>query len=79
MISLMRFLLISNAACVLLVTHCFAKPLPASLDIVHAARGQIGVTLQYKPAYEKMAYPNGDVPRTRGVCTDVIVRALRDA
>ena len=61
------------------VTITFAKPLPASLDIVNAARSQIGVTLQYRPAYEKMTYPNGDVPRMRGVCTDVIIRALRDA
>jgi uncharacterized protein len=63
----------------LIVTASIAKPPPASLDIVSAARSQIGVTLLYKPAYEKMAYPNGDVPRQRGVCTDVIIRALRDA
>jgi uncharacterized protein YijF (DUF1287 family) len=24
-------------------------------------------------------YPNGDVPRGRGVCSDVVIRALRDA
>jgi uncharacterized protein YijF (DUF1287 family) len=48
-----------------------------SADLVTAARGQIGVTLSYDPAYEKLAYPNGDVPIERGVCTDVIVRAYR--
>ena len=31
------------------------------------------------PAYVSLAYPNGDVPRDRGVCTDVVVRAYRDA
>ncbi len=46
-------------------------------DLVTAARSQIGVTLQYNPAYEKLAYPGGDVPIERGVCTDVIVRAYR--
>ena len=46
--------------------------------IVHAARKQIGVTLSYDPAYTAMGYPGGDVPRERGVCTDVIIRALRD-
>lgn len=71
--------LIAGAVALLLVTLSFAKPLPASPDIVIAARAQIGITLQYRPAYEKIAYPNGDVPRVRGVCTDVIVRALRDA
>lgn len=31
----------------------------------------------YDPAYVRIAYPLGDVPRDRGVCTDVIVRAYR--
>lgn len=45
--------------------------------IVTAARAQIGVTMGYDPAYVKLAYPNGDVPQDRGVCTDVVIRALR--
>jgi len=48
-------------------------------DIVAAARSQIGVTIHYDPAYRSLAYPGGDVPADRGVCTDVIVRALRVA
>lgn len=47
--------------------------------IVEAARNQIGRTLIYDPSYRALDYPNGDVPRDRGVCTDVIIRALRDA
>lgn len=43
-----------------------------------AARTQIGVTTSYDPAYVALKYPGGDVPKTRGVCTDVIIRALRD-
>ena len=46
--------------------------------LIAAARTQIGVTKRYDGAYEKLAYPGGDVPRERGVCTDVIVRAYRD-
>jgi uncharacterized protein len=46
--------------------------------IVKAARKQIGVTVSYDPAYVSLAYPSGDVPRERGVCTDVLIRALRD-
>lgn len=49
------------------------------LDIVVAARSQIGVTVSYDPSYQKLDYPNGDVPRGRGVCSDVVIRALRDA
>lgn len=50
-----------------------------SLDIalVTAARKQIGVTLTYDPAYVRLPYPGGDVPASRGVCTDVVIRAFR--
>lgn len=63
-----------------------AEPVPAARSVaaavaspplVAAARRQIGVTLLYDPAYVEMPYPGGDVPAERGVCTDVIVRALR--
>lgn len=46
--------------------------------IVAAARQQIGVTTAYVPDYVKLDFPNGDVPRGGGVCTDVVIRALRD-
>ncbi len=41
------------------------------------ARRQIGVTTEYDPAYVTLRYPGGDVPQDRGVCTDVVIRALR--
>ena len=47
--------------------------------LVAAARRQIGVTLRYDPAYTVLAFPNGDVERVKGVCTDVVIRAFRDA
>ena len=47
--------------------------------LIASARSQVGVTVQYDPAYSRISYPNGDVPRVKGVCTDVIVRAYRDA
>lgn len=31
----------------------------------------------YDPTYFQIAYPYGDVPANRGVCTDVIIRAYR--
>lgn len=31
----------------------------------------------YDPSYFTIDYPNGDVPQTRGVCTDVVIRAYR--
>ncbi|UNK38391.1 DUF1287 domain-containing protein [Shinella sp. H4-D48] len=51
----------------------------AAAKLVTAARRQVGVTRTYDAAYTKLGYPGGDVPRERGVCTDVIIRAYRDA
>jgi uncharacterized protein YijF (DUF1287 family) len=48
-------------------------------SLVKAARTQIGQTLLYDPSYKVLKYPNGDVPKERGVCTDVIIRAMRSA
>jgi len=50
-----------------------------SMTLISAALRQVNVTVTYDPAYRKLTYPMGDVPRDRGVCTDVIVRAYRDA
>jgi len=50
---------------------------PNPPPLVKAARSQIGKTVLYDAAYTKLEYPNGDVPLYKGVCTDVVVRALR--
>jgi uncharacterized protein len=50
---------------------------PRAGALVVAARRQIGVTVSYDPAYTRIPYPGGDVPESRGVCTDVVIRALR--
>ncbi len=50
---------------------------PRAIALVTAARKQIGVTVSYDPAYTRLSYPGGDVPASRGVCTDVVIRAFR--
>lgn len=45
--------------------------------LVLDAREQVGVTLSYDPVYRRLSYPGGDVSQTTGVCTDVVIRALR--
>ena len=40
---------------------------------VHLTRDRV----QYDPSYFVIAYPNGDVPANKGVCTDVIIRTYR--
>ena len=45
--------------------------------LVTDARSQIWKTLYYDPSYTQLKYPMGDVSIVKGVCTDVVVRALR--
>lgn len=45
--------------------------------IAEAAMWQIGQTTSYDPSYVKLEYPMGDCPLETGVCTDVVIRALR--
>ena len=49
----------------------------APQQLVNDAREQINVTVSYDPSYRKINYPMGDVPLHSGVCTDVVIRALR--
>ena len=57
----------------------FSTPDVWAQKLVAAAEGQIGKTLWYDGGYSRIAYPGGDVPIERGVCTDVIIRGYRDA
>jgi uncharacterized protein YijF (DUF1287 family) len=45
--------------------------------LVSAARSQTQTPVVYDGTYRPIAYPMGDVPRNRGVCTDVVIRAYR--
>ncbi|HFQ4956300.1 TPA: DUF1287 domain-containing protein, partial [Vibrio vulnificus] len=46
-------------------------------DLVEAAKERTTHTVIYDGSYIKIAYPNGDVPPSLGVCTDVIIRSYR--
>ncbi len=45
--------------------------------LVEAARARTLRAEVYDGSYRVIAYPNGDVPDDRGVCTDLVVRAYR--
>lgn len=49
----------------------------AANAVVEAARKRTLIHEIYDGSYRIIAYPNGDVPNDRGVCTDVIIRAYR--
>lgn len=42
-----------------------------------AAISIIDPSIDYDPTYFSIKYPNGDVPKNKGVCTDVIIRSYR--
>jgi uncharacterized protein YijF (DUF1287 family) len=80
-----RTLLLGAAASLALPGCGRSQPQPTpratakAAKLIAAARAQIGVTTRYDPAYTRLPFPGGDVPRERGTCTDVVVRAYRDA
>ncbi len=45
--------------------------------LVDAAKQRTKGFVIYDPAYVKLNYPDGDIPKNRGVCSDVIVRSYR--
>jgi uncharacterized protein YijF (DUF1287 family) len=57
----------------------FSTPAVADPALIGAARAQVGVTTVYDPAYAGLDFPGGDIDRSRGVCSDVVIRAMRDA
>ncbi|MEX1033198.1 MAG: DUF1287 domain-containing protein [Cellvibrionaceae bacterium] len=46
-------------------------------DLVAAALERANHSVRYDGGYLSIPYPNGDVPATIGVCTDVIIRSYR--
>ncbi len=46
-------------------------------DLVAAAWERTTHRVTYDPSYRQLAYPMGDPPRDRGVCSDVVIRAYR--
>jgi hypothetical protein len=53
--------------------------IPDPLDVLLGAKKTVLNADAYTGGYLRISYPMGDVPRTLGVCTDVIVRAVRNA
>lgn len=50
-----------------------------ALQVSDAAIALTKQKVIYDPAYFSIPYPNGDVPAGKGVCTDVVIRAYRNA
>ena len=77
--SLAILLIIGTGVCLLCLCgdEPPAPPEEDTTSLPALARRQIGVTTEYSAEYVVLDYPGGDVPAQSGVCTDVIIRALR--
>ncbi len=54
-------------------------PVPRSSPVVARARLEVDRGVAYDASWFAIAYPNGDPAADKGVCTDVVIRALRAA
>jgi uncharacterized protein YijF (DUF1287 family) len=54
------------------------EPEGFSKRLVRAAVERTNHRVAYDGSYRSIPYPNGDVPRSIGVCTDLIIRAYRE-
>ncbi len=72
----LHFILFFGLLLICLMTSSVAWAIDKELLVIDA-RNQIGKTVSYDPAYTQLSYPMGDVPINKGVCTDVVIRALR--
>lgn len=55
----------------------YEPALSKAMRLEQAAEKQIGITTGYNGSYQKIGFPDGDVPQKTGVCSDVVVRAFR--
>ncbi|TMU56746.1 DUF1287 domain-containing protein [Flagellimonas algicola] len=55
----------------------FSQADTQTLELADAALELTEQQVTYDSSYFSIAYPNGDVPSDKGVCTDVIIRAYR--
>ena len=79
-----RRLFLLSLGCASATPHALAQQ-PSDEGVSFPVKVAIGAELRakkneiYDPAYVKLAYPMGDVPDDRGVCTDTVIRAFRHA
>jgi uncharacterized protein len=70
---LSRVVVLTAMALVATVSHAQSR----TVVLLQHALQQTEQHVVYDGAYRRLAYPGGDVPADRGVCTDVVIRAYR--
>lgn len=75
-----QILLIVMMGVSLMAHSQFNKKKPFNIGkVIYHAKWQTTQDVTYDGSYRIIDYPNGDVPENIGVCTDVIIRAYRNA
>ena len=46
--------------------------------LASAAKERTKYKIKYNPRYFKIPFPNGDIPKNNGVCTDLVIRSYRE-
>jgi uncharacterized protein YijF (DUF1287 family) len=70
-------LALTNIDLVIGTTVCYADNIDWITRLVKAAKERTKHHVTYDGSYFNIDYPNGDVPKHLGVCTDVIIRSYR--
>ena len=52
-------------------------PKDVLVSLAKAAEQRSALEIEYDPSYYSISYPNGDVPKDKGVCSDVVIRSYR--
>lgn len=65
--------------CILLLSfNLYSQQKQFGNKLSDAAIRIINPEVIYDPNYQSISYPNGDIDKGRGVCTDVVIRAYRE-
>lgn len=62
---------------ILLIFSVLSTVTLAEKRLVTAAKERLNHFVIYDGSYESIDYPNGDVSKNKGVCTDVVIRSYR--
>lgn len=73
----MRKLFINLVLCLIVWQVGYTQNTNTPLSLSDCALELCKQKVTYDPSYFSIAYPNGDVPADKGVCTDVVIRAYR--
>ena len=62
---------------ILILLFSSSSTILAEQNLVSAAIQRLNHSVIYDGSYKSIAYPNGDVDKNKGVCTDVVIRSYR--